>query len=671
MALPFANLFKKVSARFFAPAPQATSAPIRLAPVEKAPGERLSKTVMPNVIKTVSAPDPFRTAAGSSTMARVGRDLAAPISFGSQPKGERTISLQLRDILDQLPADYTKKPESFDVSRAIALKASEVEKGMASGRPAVLLASVYEQAPDIFWREVEPGNTTNVELPYDKVLAQFQNFQVRSDQMADQAVPQVDTPILQVTLEDTAKFGTTLAPIQTSALPPVKVELATAKTISRAEPEAVAREKASPAVSGRVTIPLTTDKNRRSDPNESGSSSPARIPFRLPPNGAGEPASERVPASSGPPVPTSRAKSSSPKVPFKIPAPCAELRPKFTLVPGVDPDESAVDTEKDNPEQKEQTKIALPLQPVLRNVPAFQLVGTLPEIPADVRIELPYALIEPQLASGRIAIDPKIFQKSLPETYRNLFSVDPTETPVLLPLQEVLNNLPATALRMRADQQQEEAVDYFETPFSIQAQEDEQRFRSSGGAIKKDAEAPAQPEANQGVAAKTELAPAEKAEEKLPVAAIEPAPSEADPAAANAAKEQDQPPKEEKKDAKEFVTRATELPGVAGCAITFADGLSLAGNLPPDIAAEGLCAMAPSLLQKIEKHMLDTKLGPFIGMTLHCAKSPMTFFMQGNVCLTVVHTDRQLETTTQEKLTEMVKELSQIYTQPEIAHVDH
>ena len=59
----------------------------------------------------------------------------------------------------------------------------------------------------------------------------------------------------------------------------------------------------------------------------------------------------------------------------------------------------------------------------------------------------------------------------------------------------------------------------------------------------------------------------------------------------------------EKVDAKQVVARATALPGVNGCAITFADGLSLAGNLPPAIAAEGLCAVAPTLLQRIDKHM--------------------------------------------------------------------
>ena len=60
-------------------------------------------------------------------------------------------------------------------------------------------------------------------------------------------MPQMETPILHVTMEDTKRFGTTMEPLQTSALPPVKVEPATAKTIAIAEPEPAVRETTAPA----------------------------------------------------------------------------------------------------------------------------------------------------------------------------------------------------------------------------------------------------------------------------------------------------------------------------------------------------------------------------------------------------------------------------------------
>jgi predicted regulator of Ras-like GTPase activity (Roadblock/LC7/MglB family) len=664
MNIPFLDLLKKAKSRLFPPSGTPAAVAPRPAVTAKSPDERLSKTVLPNMTRTLAPPDPFRVAAGSpsSGMTR-GRELSASVALALEPKGDRSICLRLSDVLEHLPGGYLKPTDSFDGDREVSLKGAEIEKGMATGNPTVSLGAIYEQAPEIFERTIAPDDMTQVSLPYEKVLQQFENLQVRADQFVDQAVPQVETPFLQVTIEDNQRFGTTLPPLQTSAQPPVKVQHATAAAFAKAEPEAVTSEKVTPNISGRRPISVTPPN--QPPPTADSSSSPARIPFHLPPNGAGAPASERVPASSGPPVPTSSPKSPAPNTPARIPFKITDLQPKFTLVPGTEPKEETTAPEKVPVAKKDNRKMRLSLDVVMRNVPAFQLKGSLPEIPGDARIELPYSLIEPQLASGRIAIDPKVFEAAIPEAYRDLFVVDSTETPVLLPLQEVLKNLPDTALQMRTDQVREETVNYFETPFSHHANEDEKRFK--GGAS--DTAKPAETEKDlaKTEAGKSDSPPAKKAEE--PVAAkleiSEPKKG------ADVAEPEKSEGKEEKNEAKEFVTRATALPGVAACSVTFADGLSLAGNLPAEIGADGLCAMAPSVLQKVEKHMLETKLGPLTAMTLHCAKSPVSFFMQGNVCLAVLHADRQLESTTQEKLVEMVKELSQVYTQPETADVHH
>jgi predicted regulator of Ras-like GTPase activity (Roadblock/LC7/MglB family) len=353
----------------------------------------------------------------------------------------------------------------------------------------------------------------------------------------------------------------------------------------------------------------------------------------------------------------------------------------------------------------------------LRNLPAFQLSGPLPEIADDVVMELPYSVVEPQLASGRVAVDPKLFQQAIPEKFRDLFVGDSAGTPVLLPLHEVLQHLPVSALKMRHDQEQDEAVNYFETPFSLQAQEDQKRFaRPAAAGAEQAGDAPAEKlNMRLGVAGNAEPPQAEAAKpnqkpaEAEPVAPASPADSaETGVAGAPPAKQTEQqaerrgraehpgsgesamlpePPQaaerpesaaaaipatvEATSSAKEFVLRASCLPGVKACSIAFADGLTMAGNFPPGVGADGLCAMAPSLLQKIEKHMLESSLGELTAMTLHCSKSPLTFFMQGNVCLTVLHSDRQLEQVTQEQLAEMTRELAQIFAQPETTHVDH
>ena len=66
-----------------------------------------------------------------------------------------------------------------------------------------LVSSIYEQVPEIFCAQRPAvGRRRRCMLPFDKVLEQFTNLQVRADQMREAAVPQVETPFLKVTLED-------------------------------------------------------------------------------------------------------------------------------------------------------------------------------------------------------------------------------------------------------------------------------------------------------------------------------------------------------------------------------------------------------------------------------------------------------------------------------------
>jgi predicted regulator of Ras-like GTPase activity (Roadblock/LC7/MglB family) len=482
-------------------------------------------------------------------------------------------------------------------------------------------------------------------LPFEKVLEQFDRLSVRRDQVRDNAVPQVETPFLIVALEESEKFGTTIEPLQTSAFPPVRVEPATAEAHAAAEPEAT--KTSVPVTSPRSEIP--PPESRVSElPPHSFAPAPTRIPFHLPPKGTGAPASERVPASSGPPVlpplipprPAPPKKTQPPgplrnpyeSVPFdqlKFPSPesgstsepAAETapRPKRKTI---EPITAPLVAEP----KKVDEKIVLSLRALLQNVPAFQRKGEPNLVPEDVRINFPLSLIAEQLATGRVVVTPKVFSEAIPADYQYLFEVDPHETPVVLPLQEVMKNIPATALEMRSDQEHIVEGEAFETPFSIQAKEDAKRFNAGEG-------------------------------------------SDAQSDSAPLAKISDQPV--EKIDAKQVVARAIELPGVDGCSITFSDGLSLAGNLPAAIGADGLCAVAPTLLQRIDKHMLDTKLGPLNSMTLRGTNSTLTFFMLGNICLSALHSAGELVADTRTQLAQMVDELSRTYSQPEVSHVDH
>jgi predicted regulator of Ras-like GTPase activity (Roadblock/LC7/MglB family) len=651
MTIPFLDLFKKLTGRFASATaePPAPAIPTRV--VKKPASERLSKTVLPHATRSFSPPDPFRSAAGATSA----RTSTPPLELGArritaspkrpqsshlppalaralEPKLERAISLRIADFIDRVPAGYIKPVEILDASARVSLKASEIEKGMPEQNPTISLPSLYQQVPEIFLRNVRPDDETRVALPYEKVLEQFKSANVRSDQLRDPAVPQLDTPILKATIQDSERFGTKIEPIETSALPSIPMKTATAESIAAAEPDAIVQETTKSTSLGHPVISLYSPelKSKSEPPSPRSPSRTGSIPFEVSPNGTGASATERVPASSGPPVPT--------------PLPFTPDLPKIAFQPSVEKPKAPLTKTPARPlapkpetisaPAKDETPITLSLKVVLQNLPAFQLDGDVGTVSDEDRLTLPLALIETQLASGRISIAPEIFQAALPEKHRGLFQVDEAKTPVGLPLEEVLKNLPATILKLRDDQEDFALDADFETPFSIKAKEDAQRLAA-------------------------DKAPAEKTSDKTTGQSVVEAKIDIEPAV------------EKKIDPKEIVAEASGLPGVKACAITFSDGLSLAGELPEEIAAEGLCAMAPPLLERITQHVRETKLGSLTAVTLYTNGSAVSFFARGNICLTALHTEGSLPPGTRTQIAELVEKLSRAYAQTETPHVDH
>ncbi|HWX16062.1 MAG TPA: hypothetical protein VNY07_05690, partial [Chthoniobacterales bacterium] len=484
MTIPFVDFFNKARARLLSAAADSPAAQPRTDPREKPSGERLSKTVLPNTIRTLTSPDPMKVATGPTRGAKASalqpveassrpaaahsRQLPRASLLGLEPKMERTISLQLADILEQIPAGYVKSPETLDLSRRVVLDALEIEKGMGESKPSVSLASIYKEAPEIFAHRLAPTESACVLLPYEKVLEEFRSLRVRPDQEHGDMAPQLDTPFLKVTLEDTKRFGTTMEPLQTSSLPPVRVEPASAETIAAATPEPIASEtikrRSPPLLSPGVSLHDPISKKQETPrPRAPGPAGPKKISFHLPPNGTGAPASERVPASSGPPVPTSLPEPPrAGGAPFtNVTAPCEDLRSKFQRGSPARPAREVAAAS--SPPKRDETKIALALNRLLQEVPAFQLNGSPSAIPENVRVELPLSSIQPQLAGGRVVISPTVLQRAMPEIYRPLLNIDPGETPISLPLEEILKNLPATTLRLRDDQEETVIAETFET----------------------------------------------------------------------------------------------------------------------------------------------------------------------------------------------------------------
>jgi predicted regulator of Ras-like GTPase activity (Roadblock/LC7/MglB family) len=676
MTIPFLSYFKRGRNQPTAATEREPVAPKAvIPPLEKPSSERFSKTVMPNATRTIAPQDPFQMAARSTAMGGANgttttlaplpaaprtiafaptppptmRDLPPAVALALEPTVERVISLELADVLAEMPAGYVKPTESIDLSRRVLLKASEVERGMANGNPAVSLATIYQQVPEIFVQTVEPSDGSQLRLPFGKVLEQFATLQVRADQERARAVPQVETPFLKVTLEDNQRFGTTMEPLETGDLPPVRVQPATAEAFADAEPE--------PAPEARLQTPAAQPV--RATPTQSTT----RIPFKLSPNGTDVPAPESVPASSGPSVPIPLPPPPSPvRIPFKITAPSDDLRPKVepwltaeSLAASAETPVAPTPVVPPPARASAEVKIALALKPILRELPPFQWSGDAGSMPESARIEFPFSLIEPQLAAGRISVTAKVFESCLPSDYRSQFKSGEGSFDVPLPLPEVLKNLPTASLRMRTDQVEQEAGANFSTPFSAKAEEDAKRFN-----------VPATP-----VAKPTVMEPAaEKLSADPPQVEVS---AETQPRPPVAEKTSDRPIRtplqvaldtDEKLDAKSVVALVNKIPGVRACAVTFGDGLSLAGSLPAEVEAEGLCAMAPSLMQRVENHLVDTKLGALRGMTLSCTKGAVTFFMHENLCLGALHAGVDLAAETREKLSRVAHELSRKYSHP-------
>jgi predicted regulator of Ras-like GTPase activity (Roadblock/LC7/MglB family) len=704
MTIPFLDLVKRAKEKF--EGRRRPTGPAPLPSVEDKPAsDKLAKRVMPYAVRTMT-PDPTAPALAAASLIAARRipvtrppvgtpgDLGPNAGVSVEPCGERTLSLALSDIIAQMPAGYLKPHESFDTTRRVTLKAAEVEKGLATGRPSIPIAAIYQQAPEIFLHTVQPSDTTVAVLPAQKIIDELLHLRVRDDQTAEPIMAQVETPFLKLMVEESEKFGTTVAPFTTTELtlpvePSASAPAATqpAPATPSIQPPPAVRPPVAPATSRTIPPPRVG-----TIPSQDGSTS--RIVTPSAPDedkpekslliGTGGSAFPRVPASSGPPVPPAAPPAAAPtRIPFQMPPQAAP--PKIAAQtpappPPVREAPTVAPIATGPPEPSQEPMVTLPLRPILASLPPMQVAGDVAAVPADAKISFRMALITPQLASGKVVVSPKDFHVALPERYRGLFLPDAVEAPVPLSLPDVLANLPGDSLRVREDQEVATHDEMFETPFLAKAKEDAERFARRRGTVLP-AAAPAEPEVPKAEIPKLEPSEVAKAE-ALKVTISPPQARDLEPVEAadlqipiptaiggiSVAKPAETAPKF---DAKAAVAQACALPGVASCSVIFADGLIIAGNIPDEMHMEGLSAVAPTMLKKLQKHMCETQLGPLSCVTVHGEKSPVTFFSAGDLCLTAVHNGSELSEESRRELGRITQELSRTYPQVETPHVDH
>ncbi len=577
------------------------------------------RTVMPNAAKA-ALPSRAPSARQAITLpvaaptARVTQlaPSARKISFGGQedpaylgepPRAESAppraaapgpdvpVILEVGDFLDRLPSSFLRTG-MLDRRRKVEFRSSELYSDLSRGRASVPASVIYQKCSDIFSRPVSETEDIEVALPLQKLVEQLAGaLQTRPDQVAADNVAEIETPFLQVALEDNARLpkaaGTSAGPIgaaspapapvaprvpaapavdeepplrshhrtgQISTITPMKEGAQTASPLVAPTAHSIGAQQANkrppstvrasvaggkirvsgPSVGSRIkTAGTPTDPVTRTpevisplikgaaaaSPSHQVAKKTARIqipPISLRPAGAPPKAAPPPPVSMQPsPVnirpapgasasPTFRSSPgldrapatfrSTPPPSIKVPPPSFTPRrtgvvtPSFPAAPpaarpptgGAPPTpEPAAEPEPVTasiPAVPDDRRIELKLAAILRGLPAATLARDISTVSEDQQISLPFRLVEPQLSTGRVSLALADFTQALPEEHRDIFLADSGLAEVPLPLQEILLNLPPSALSIRADQVTENPGAAYLTPFSQKAQEDAERL---------------------------------------------------------------------------------------------------------------------------------------------------------------------------------------------------
>ncbi len=114
-------------------------------------------------------------------------------------------------------------------------------------------------------------------------------------------------------------------------------------------------------------------------------------------------------------------------------------------------------------------------------------------------------------------------------------------------------------------------------------------------------------------------------------------------------------------DAKKVVRLVSKLPGITACTIMFSDGLTLAGNFPKELDGEGFSAMSPQFYRRAVAFTTELNLGEMQTYSVYTDRVVLSFFMQEDICLSVMQTGRSFLPGVREKLMCVTTELSRMY----------
>jgi predicted regulator of Ras-like GTPase activity (Roadblock/LC7/MglB family) len=276
-------------------------------------------------------------------------------------------------------------------------------------------------------------------------------------------------------------------------------------------------------------------------------------------------------------------------------------------------------------------EIRVRLEPVLSDFPPDletpsirSLIGT------QAEIALPLGLIQSQLAHGRVVVPAEIFCRALPSDLKPHFAAIGSSAEIPIPLREIFSQLPAEAIKLREDQEMDDPEEIIPTPFTAHAEEDAKRF----------SEIPA-------------LAPAPANEVPQPKVVRPRIAVESDSKNLQSLFLTDEP-----LDLAKTIQKVAELPGLRACILSTTDGLKLAGGLEDPDQEKALSAFLPELFLHTRSNLEGLRAGALETITLSYRLHQWSTFVQGELCLTVLHDDRPFKPGVREKIQAVIGELS-------------
>lgn len=133
-------------------------------PVASAAALQMPQPVLPRSITQRLSPRPALPAPRSSE----------PLLGLREANGSSgAISVTLSDVLSQIPISMLAPNAPIDLTRTLCFPMAQLSAEMARGRPAVSLASIAQQCPELFRHPESIDDTQMVRLPLQKLLEQI------------------------------------------------------------------------------------------------------------------------------------------------------------------------------------------------------------------------------------------------------------------------------------------------------------------------------------------------------------------------------------------------------------------------------------------------------------------------------------------------------------------